>query len=97
MAQINILLGYTPPLLSVTVSVASRILVTFVGYRRVLLALFITFDTQSSLAALDAQQAPTAQSAGYRSIRLCVASSLLPYMNALVISGTVDPCFSAGY
>ena len=41
---------------------------------------FIAFDTQEPLAA---------QSAGYRSVRLCVASSLLPCMNALVISGTV--------
>ena len=44
---------------------------------------FIAFDTQAPLAA---QRAPTA---GYRSIRLCVASSLLPCMNALVIYGTV--------
>ena len=43
---------------------------------------FIAFDTQAPLAA---QRAPTAQSAGYRSVRLCVASSLLPCMNALVI------------
>ena len=43
---------------------------------------FIAFDTQAPLAA---QRAPTAQSAGYRSVRLCIASSLLPCMNALVI------------
>ena len=85
MAQIIILLGYTPPLASVAVLVSSRILVTFVWVPQGLLALFIAFDTQASLAALDSQQAPTAQSAGYCSIRLCVALSLLPYMNALVI------------
>ena len=43
---------------------------------------FIEFDTRAPLAA---QRAPAAQSAGYRSVRLCVASSLLPCMNALVI------------
>ena len=43
---------------------------------------FIAFDTQAPLAA---QLAPTAQSAGHRSVRLCVASSLFPCMNALVI------------
>ena len=43
---------------------------------------FIAVDTQASLAA---QRAPTAQSAGYHSVRLCVASSLLLCMNALVI------------
>ena len=42
---------------------------------------FIAFHTQAPLAA---QRAPTAQSAGYRSvIRLCVASSLLPCMMRL--------------
>ena len=43
---------------------------------------FIACDIQAPLAA---QRAPTAQSAGYRSVRLCVASSLLPCMNVLVI------------
>ena len=43
---------------------------------------FIAFDTQAPLAA---QRALTAQSAGYHRVRLYVASSLLPCMNALVI------------
>ena len=33
------------------------------------------------------------QLAGYRSVRLCIASRHLPAMNELVVKGTVDPCF----
>ena len=47
-------------------------------------------------AACATLQAQAAQLAGYRSIRLCVASRHLPSMKELVIKGTVDPCFRAG-